>query len=177
MSAQRSVPPPRPTAALIAALVLGAALGAGATLVLRDVDRGHASRTTATGSSPDKSFVATAAEKPCANGDGWCAELRVGKAGDAGRVVAGYEAPAARCDEIVWTPDGKRVGFVVGHELRLFDPQSLKEIGTVRLVSEDAALTRRVRGVTFSDNGRAVTFDDCPRTHSGCRAGVVGIPQ
>jgi hypothetical protein len=31
--------------------------------------------------------------------------------------------------------------------------------------------------VTFSENGKAVTFDDCPRNRSGCRAGVVGVPQ
>jgi hypothetical protein len=93
-------------------------------------------------------------------------------------VAAAYDDPSAVCDEVVWTPDGTRVGFVMrGYELRLFDPQSLKEIGTVRLVTEEAAQTRRARGVTFSENGRAVTFDDCPRAHSGCRAGVAGVPQ
>ena len=115
---------------------------------------------------------------PCASANDWCTELRVGASDSASAVVARYTDPSATCDEVVWTPDGKRVGFVIrGHELRLFDPQSGKEIGTVRLVTEEAAQTRRARGVTFSENGRAVTFDDCPRTHSGCRAGVVGVPQ
>jgi hypothetical protein len=41
----------------------------------------------------------------------------------------------------------------------------------------EAAETRLARGITFSENGRAATFDDCPRAHSGCRAGVVGVPQ
>jgi hypothetical protein len=47
----------------------------------------------------------------------------------------------------------------------------------VRLLTAEAAQTRLARGITFSENGRAATFDDCPRSHSGCRAGVVGVPQ
>jgi hypothetical protein len=178
MSAQRAVPPPRSTAALIGALLLGTAIGAGAALVLRGADSRLRGRVTAQSLSPDKSLVALATTAPCASADDWCTELRVGASDAASAVVARYTDPSATCDEVVWTPDGKRVGFVIrGYELRLFDPQSRTEIGTVRLVTEDAAQTRRARGVTFSENGRAVTFDDCPRAHSGCRAGVVGIPQ
>jgi Tol biopolymer transport system component len=78
----------------------------------------------------------------------------------------------------VWTPDGKRVAFVIdGREMLLYDAQARKLAGTVRLLSSEAAQSRIARGVTFSENGRAVTFDDCPRAHSGCRAGVLGIPQ
>jgi len=177
MSAERSVSPSHSTAALIGALVIGAALGAGGILLLR-ADAGRQRRIAATASSPDKSLVAVAWEKPCARAGEWCVELGIGPSIDAAKIAAAVDDPSARCDEVVWTPDRKRVGFVMrGHELRLFDPQSLKEIGVVRLLTEDAARTRRARGVTFSENGRAVTFDDCPREHSGCRAGVMGIPQ
>ena len=34
-----------------------------------------------------------------------------------------------------------------------------------------------VRGVTFSENGRAITFDECPRGRSGCRAGLAAVPR
>ena len=82
------------------------------------------------------------------------------------------------CAEIVWTPDGKRVAFVIdGSEMSIYDAQSGKLAGTVRLLTNEAAQTRLARGITFSENGRAATFDDCPRGHSGCRAGVVGVPQ
>jgi hypothetical protein len=29
--------------------------------------------------------------------------------------------------------------------------------------------------VTFSQNGAAVTFDDCPRGHSGCKSGLAAV--
>jgi hypothetical protein len=80
--------------------------------------------------------------------------------------------------EIVWTSDGKRVGFVVdGRELWLYDAGSRKLAGRVGLLTVEAAHSRLARGVTFSENGRAVTFDDCPKRQSGCRAGFVGVPQ
>ena len=82
------------------------------------------------------------------------------------------------CSEIAWTPDGRRVAFVIdGSEMSIHDAQSGRHAGTVRLLTAEALETRLARGITFSENGRAATFDDCPRTHSGCRAGVVGVPQ
>jgi hypothetical protein len=180
MSAQRSVPPARSSRALIAALVAGAALGAGATLLVGGAAPRSVAlrRTTAQVASPDRSRIAWSVESRCADREGWCTALYVGSSIAAGAQVAEYQDPLATCDEIVWTPDGTRVGFVIrGHQLRLFEPQSGKELGTVRLVTDEAAQTRRARGVTFSENGRAVTFDDCPRTQSGCRAAVAGVPQ
>ena len=67
--------------------------------------------------------------------------------------------------------------MIDGSEMAVYDVQTAKLAGTVRLLTSEAALTRIARGVTFSENGRAATFDDCPRTQSGCRAGVVGVPQ
>ena len=33
--------------------------------------------------------------------------------------------PAEHCDEIAWTPDGFRVGFVInGYQLRIFDART-----------------------------------------------------
>ena len=46
------------------------------------------------------------------------------------------------------------------------------------LIDPDGFPTSRVaRGVTFSTNGSSITFDDCPRDHSGCRPGIVAIKK
>ena len=84
-----------------------------------------------------------------------------------------------RVTEIVWSPDGRRVGFLVdGRELRLYDAQTRAPAGQVDLVPEDGRpTTRMARGVTFSATGAALTFDDCPRRTSGCRPGIVAIRQ
>jgi hypothetical protein len=172
------VPSPRSPRALIAALVLGAALGAAAVALVgprlaSPVERPHRS---ARGASPDGARVATAFERSCEQIV--CGELRMGVPDQdaAAQVFDTYRD--SFCDEIVWTPDGTRVGFLMtGQQLVLYDAKTLKHVGNVRLLTQEAAASRRARGVTFSENGRAVTFDDCPRAHSGCRAGVVGVPQ
>ena len=178
MSAQRPVPPanaPRTTLRLIGALLLGVALGASVALLVTaratDVSR---RRETARALSPDKSQLALARETRC--GDGICLELSLGASEDAATVIA---LPGNRtCNEIVWTPDGARVAYVIdGSEMTIYDARTQKLAGMVRLLTAEAAQTRLARGITFSENGRAATFDDCPRSHSGCRAGVVGVPQ
>jgi hypothetical protein len=148
-------------------------MGVGAAIVLA-LDTTPARRVAARAVSPDKSLVAIAFETPC--GGGHCQQLEIGTSD--GTTAPVTRLDGRRCDEIVWTPDGKRVGFVLdGAELSLYDAAARKLAGTVRLLTSEAARTRLARGVTFSETGRAVTFDDCPRTHAGCRAGLVGIPQ
>ncbi len=178
MSAQRSVPSaaaPGSTVRVIAALLLGVAVGAAlALLVTASATDATRRRTTIASSSPDKSRVAVVQEAPCSTGI--CAELRLGASEAASANIASLGSRS--CAEIVWTPDGKRVAFVIdGSEMSIYDAQSGKLAGTVRLLTNEAAQTRLARGITFSENGRAATFDDCPRGHSGCRAGVVGVPQ
>ena len=181
MSAQRAVPSAGAASttarALIAALIAGVALGAAGVWVLGPrLGLPGAAHRAARAASPDGARVASAFERRC--GDIVCGELRAGPASDeaAARTFDTYRDSS--CDEIVWTPDGKRVAFLMtGQQLVIYDAQSLKHLGNVRLLTQEAAKTRLARGVTFSENGRAVTFDDCPRAHSGCRAGVVGVPQ
>ena len=81
------------------------------------------------------------------------------------------------CDEIAWAADGFRVGFVInGYQLRIFDGVSRKPINQVNLIDPDGTPSSRiVRGVTFSQNGASVTFDDCPRGRSGCKSGLVAV--
>ena len=107
MSAQRTVSsanPSRTTLRLIAALVLGVALGAaGALLITARTTDASRRRETARTLSPDRSRVALARETRC--GDGICLELAVGASEYATTVIG---APGSRtCSEIVWTPDDK----------------------------------------------------------------------
>lgn len=108
-----------------------------------------------------------------------CQSLWIGSSRDDAGMVANLGAGAERCTEIAWTPDGSRVAFLVnGYQLRIYDAATLVPAGQVRLLTPEGDPPARIaRGVTFSENGRAVTFDDCPRTRSGCRAGLVAVPQ
>jgi hypothetical protein len=91
--------------------------------------------------------------------------------------VETLKGDAETADQIAWTPDGGRVGFLVnGYQLRIFDARTGANLGAVNLIEPDGSPPSRiVRGVTFSNNGAAVTFDECPRTHSGCKPGLVAI--
>jgi hypothetical protein len=164
---------PRSNVQLIAALVFGVAIGAALALLGSDRMSG-VRRVASRAASPDKSLVAIAVDVRC--GGERCQDLGLGSSDEGADVLTRLTNQS--CDQIVWTPDGKRVAFVIdGREMLLYDAQARKLAGTVRLLSSEAAQSRIARGVTFSENGRAVTFDDCPRAHSGCRAGVLGIPQ
>jgi hypothetical protein len=174
MSAERPVPPSRSPGALIAALLVGAALGAAGMML---ADRRSASgwqRVVVRAPSPDKSMVAFVRERMCA--EGLCRTLHLGGSEQTATELG--PVGTAPADEIAWTPDSTRVAFMLnGTGLVLYDAHKKTRVGAVRLFTEEASQSRLARGVTFSENGRAITFDDCPRTHSGCRAGVVGIPQ
>ena len=176
MSTQRAVPSSGSKGALIA-LVAGVALGAaGVGLLGPRLGLPSPVHRAARAASPDGSRIALAFERPC--GGTLCGELRAGAAADETAATTFDTYQDSSCDEIVWTPDGTRVGFLMtGQQLVLYDGKTLKHVGNVRLLTQEAASTRLARGVTFSENGKAVTFDDCPRNRSGCRAGVVGIPQ
>ena len=110
----------------------------------------------------------------CAND--WCERLALGPTADGAQPIAAL-APKERCSEIVWSPDGKRVGFVIdGQQLRLYEAAGHRPAGQIDLVPRDSdPPTRLARGITFSENGAAITFDDCPREKSGCQPRIVGI--
>jgi hypothetical protein len=163
-----------PRAALIGALVLGIALGAAIALVTEGRRSSSLRRVVARTTSPSHALVALVNEQPCASG--FCQRLALGTSDATATVLETLTGASA--DEVIWTADSTRVGFVVdGRELWVYDAKSRKLAGRVGLLTQEAGQTRRARGVTFSENGRAVTFDDCPRAHSGCRAGVLGVPQ
>jgi len=107
-----------------------------------------------------------------------CQTLWIGSTREDATRVATLAPGAEGCTEIAWTPDGARVAFVVnGYQLRMYDAATLVPAGQLRLLEPEGDPPARIaRGVTFSENGRAVTFDDCPRIRSGCRAGLAAVP-
>ncbi len=109
-------------------------------------------------------------------GNDWCERLAIGSTADSAQPIAAL-APKERCSEIVWSSDGKRVGFVIdGQQLRLYEADGHRPAGQVDLVPRDSdPPTRLARGITFSENGAAITFDDCPRDKSGCQPRILAL--
>jgi hypothetical protein len=175
MSVERSVPPARSSGAplraglaiavLMALTALGYVMGrrAGAVHELLFARPTEAQR------------VAFVLEEPCA--DKICQTLWLGNSREDAVQVVSLTAPAERCEEIAWAKDGLRVGFVInGYQLRIFDGYTRKPVRAVNLIEPDGTPTTRfVRGVTFSENGAAVTFDECPRGRSGCKSGLAAV--
>jgi hypothetical protein len=119
--------------------------------------------------------IAFVREEPC--GDKPCQTIWMGETREDAVRVASLAPGTERCEEIAWANDGYRVGFVInGYQLRIFDGVSRKPVRDVNLIEPDGNPTSRfARGVTFSQNGAAVTFDECPRGRSGCKSGLVAV--
>ena len=124
--------------------------------------------------APDAGHIAQVRLVRCASD--WCERLSIGANADATQPIA-VLAANERSSEITWSPDGKRAGFVInGQQLRLYEAATHKPAGQVDLVARDGdPPTREARGITFSENGAAITFDDCPRGKSGCRPRILGL--
>lgn len=78
--------------------------------------------------------------------------------------------------DVVWSPDGSLAGVVVnGATLVAIDPAAPRVIYELALLEQRDG-TRMARGLGFSANTMAVTFDDCPRRGAGCRARLMALP-
>ena len=174
MPASRTVSPARRQARLTGILLVVAMAPAIVAAYLAGKRAGAAHELLAA-SPASASGIALVRKQPCANG--WCEALWLGPTRADAVKVAELAPGSEHCDEIAWASDGFRVGFVInGYQLRIFDGVARKLINQVNLIEPDATPSSRiVRGVTFSQNGASVTFDDCPRGHSGCRSGLVAV--
>jgi hypothetical protein len=123
----------------------------------------------------EASKVAFVRERLCDTGR--CQTLWLGDTRDGATMVAELGGSHEICEEIAWAADGYRVGFLInGYQLRIFDGQDRSQVNVVDLLDAIGTPTSRIaRGVTFSDTGAAVTFDDCPRHTSGCKSGLVAV--
>jgi hypothetical protein len=185
MSAERTVPAAPARRAIVSAhdsypplsaqIRVFARLAAALVVAVSVACRGQADHILMRQTAPDQRRVALVALTRC--GSEWCERLLIG-ANEANPTAIVTLPPATeRVSEIAWAKDGRRVAFLVnGHQLRIYDSETRAPAGQVALVPADATPpTRIARGVTFSDNGAAITFDDCPRDRSGCRPGLVAM--
>ena len=133
-----------------------------------------ARRTLFTAPSPDGQLVASVTEARCAQVR--CQALKIGTRRGSAKVVEALTGDE-EVSEIAWMPDGSRVAFIVnGYQLRVFEAHTGRSLGAVSLIDPDGFPPSRIaRGVTFSSNGAAVTFDDCPREHSGCKPALMAL--
>jgi hypothetical protein len=167
-----------PSARTLVAVALGAAALAGAaggacgyTVGMRTADP---AREVLAAAPPSGGRIAFVRDAPC--GEGRCQTLWLGDTREDATEVASLGG-RERVEAIAWSQDGYRMGFLVnGYELRVFNAEPRTQVAQVNLVEPDGVPSSRIaRGITFSANGTAVTFDDCPRYTSGCRSGLAGI--
>lgn len=119
--------------------------------------------------------IAFVREAPCHAGR--CQTLWMGTTREDARQVGELIAGRERCEAVAWAKDGYRVGFLInGYQLRVFDAETRKSVTQVNMFEPDATPSSRIaRGITFSQNGAAVTYDDCPRYTSGCKSGMAAV--
>jgi hypothetical protein len=160
-------------AAFIAAFVIATAAFAGGWFL-------GARRVVLMSQSPSRDAVAFVQEARCAAGR--CQSIWLGPTAKTAKIVATLAGPSEsgvseQADEIAWTQDGGRVGVIInGYQLRLYDARTGAAYGALAIIDPDGFPSSRIaRGVTFSANGAAITFDDCPRYHSGCKPGMIAI--
>jgi hypothetical protein len=174
MPPSRTVSPARRQARLNAAFLLVALAPAFAAVYFAGKRIGAVQELMAASPS-NAQKIALVKKQPCARG--WCETLWLGNTRSDVVKVAELVPGSEHCDEIAWAADGYRVGFVInGYQLRIFDGMARKPINQVNLIEPDATPTSHIaRGVTFSQNGAAVTFDECPRGRSGCKSGLMAV--
>lgn len=78
--------------------------------------------------------------------------------------------------EIAWAPDGSIAGVLLnGAKLMVIDPEAARVLYELPLLEKQDG-SRVARGIGFSANAMAITFDDCPRTGAGCRSRFMALP-
>ena len=168
MPSTRSVIGVAIVSAALSALAAGAA---GYTVGRRTSDT---PREILTAEPPSGGRIAFVRDAPC--GQGRCQTLWLGTTREDATQV-GMLGAREQCEGIAWSQDGYRMGFLInGYELRVFNAEPRAQVAQINLVEPDGIPSSRIaRGITFSANGTAVTFDDCPRATSGCKSGLVGV--
>lgn len=78
--------------------------------------------------------------------------------------------------ELIWAADGSIAGALVnGAKLVVVDVPATRIIYELPLLDVNDG-SRAARGIGFSANAMAVTFDDCPRAGAGCRPRFIALP-
>ena len=86
--------------------------------------------------SGDKTHVAFVRDRLCKEPP--CESLYLGTTVESATALEGLADGRESSNEIAWTPDSRRVAFLVnGRQLRIYDAQTLKPAGKVNLFAED----------------------------------------
>lgn len=96
----------------------------------------------------------------------WIGDAESGEAVRVARLAEDQEW----CDEIFWSADGRRVGFLIaGLRVRIYDAGSGDLLGEQVLVEADGYPgSREARSVSFTPDGEALRFRECRRGLDSC---------
>ena len=74
------------------------------------------------------------------------------------------------CNEIIWSPDSARVGFLIrGSRLDIYDAKNGRLLEKIALVEPDGYPgSREARSVSFLKDGTGVQFRECVRGGNRC---------
>lgn len=96
--------------------------------------------------------------------------------GDQSTEVRRLGEDTGKASEIAWAPDGSIAGVLLnGAKLMVIEAASRRVLYELPLLEKQDG-SRVARGVAFSANALAITFDDCPRTGAGCRPRFMALP-
>ena len=118
--------------------------------------------------SPDGSWVARVRAHPAL--DPPAQSLWLGPRGGSLSRLARLAEDQEWCDEVVWSDDGRRVGFLVsGARLDVYAVPGGRFLGSTTLLpaTADPGL-REARRVAFSPDGHSVRFTNCVRGRANC---------
>lgn len=118
--------------------------------------------------SPDGSLVAFVREE--ASLDPPSQSLWIGPQGGRPTLVARLAQDQEWCDQIFWSTDGARVGFVIrGSFAEVFDAQQRSQVAKVALVKPDGYPgSREARFVAFTPDSGGIRFLECTRGRALC---------
>src|SRR5688572_3032722 len=90
--------------------------------------------------------------------------------------IARLNEQTGAADAILWAPDGSLAGVLVnGSNFVVIDVKAKRAIYELPVL-EKMDGSREARGLGFSANALAITFDDCPRSGAGCRPRFLALP-
>ena len=95
--------------------------------------------------------------------------LRLSREGESWK-LANLEPDVDWCNEIVWSPDSSRVGFLIrGARLDVYDARKGDRLESITLVEPDGYPgSREARAVRFLEDGSGVRFRECVRGGNRC---------
>ena len=97
--------------------------------------------------------------------------------GDSETEVRRLNEQTGTAGEITWAPDGSLAGVLINDsKLMVIEAAGRRVLYELPLLDKQDG-SRVARGVGFSANAMAITFDDCPSVGAGCRPRFMALPR